>query len=230
MKSLEDVLGYKFVNPLLMAEALTHPSLAYETQRPRFDNQRLEFLGDAVIQLVLTELLYDMFPGFNEGKLTKLRARLVSGQALYQFALSIELGRFILMGKGEESTGGRERVSTLADAFESIMGAVYLDGGLEPARKAIESICSDAIGRVAESPEEKNPKGQLQEELQAISKESPVYEVLGEDGPDHAKNFTVRVLWRGAELGRATGKSKKLAEIESARIALKEQVWTDFSI
>ena len=101
MNSLEDILGYKFTNSLLLAEALTHPSLAYETQRPRFDNQRLEFLGDAVIQLVLTEVLYEKFPGFNEGKLTKLRARLVSGDALKRFAMSMNLGEFVMMGKGE---------------------------------------------------------------------------------------------------------------------------------
>ena len=140
MKSLEKVIGYKFKNSLLLAEAMTHPSLAYETQRPRFDNQRLEFLGDAVIQLVLTDLLYELFPGFNEGRLTKLRARLVSGEALYRFAKSIDLGKYVMMGKGEDSSGGRERVSTLADAFEALIGALYLDGGLEEARRSIKNI------------------------------------------------------------------------------------------
>lgn len=230
MKSLEDVLGYKFTNSLLMAEALTHPSLAYETQRPRFDNQRLEFLGDAVIQLVLTELLYGMFPGFNEGKLTKLRARLVSGDALYGFAMSIDLGEYVMMGKGEEATGGRERVSTLADAFESIMGAVYLDGGLEAARMVIEGICSEEVAQVAESPEEKNPKGQLQEVLQAIAQESPQYTVVRESGPDHQKNFHVCVAWKGMSLGEGQGVSKKEAEIKAARQALECHKWEDFSI
>jgi ribonuclease-3 len=230
MNSLENVLGYKFTNSLLLAEALTHPSLAYETQRPRFDNQRLEFLGDAVIQLVLTELLYEMFPGFNEGKLTKLRARLVSGDALKRFAMSMNLGSYVMMGKGEEATGGRERASTLADAFESVMGAVYLDGGLEGAKKAITKTCAEAIERVAKSPEEKNPKGQLQEALQAIAQESPVYEVFDECGPDHHKNFQVRVVWKDITLGEGAGNSKKSAETMAAKNAITKALWEDFSI
>ncbi|NWK56148.1 ribonuclease III [Verrucomicrobiaceae bacterium N1E253] len=230
MKSLEDVIGYKFTNSLLMAEALTHPSLAYETQRPRFDNQRLEFLGDAVIQLVLTELLYAMFPGFNEGKLTKLRARLVSGDALCRFARSINLGAYVMMGKGEEATGGRERTSTLADGFEALTGAIYLDSGLESARKVITEICSEAVARVAESPEEKNPKGQLQEILQAIAKESPVYEVVKESGPDHQKNFQVTVSWKGMLLAEGEGNSKKDAETKAAWLALQERRWEDYAI
>lgn len=230
INSLENVLGYKFTNSLLLAEALTHPSLAYETQRPRFDNQRLEFLGDAVIQLVLTELLYEMFPGFNEGKLTKLRARLVSGDALKRFAMSMNLGSYVMMGKGEEATGGRERASTLADAFESVMGAVYLDGGLEEAKKAITKTCAEAIERVAKSPQEKNPKGQLQEELQAIAQESPVYEVFDESGPDHHKNFQVRVVWKGMSLGEGAGNSKKNAETMAAKNAIEQAMWEDYSI
>ena len=230
MKALEEVVGYKFTNSLLLAEALTHPSLAYETQKPRFDNQRLEFLGDAVIQLVLTEMLYEMFPGFNEGRLTKLRARLVSGDALHRFAKSIDLGGYVMMGKGEEATGGRERVSTLADAFESLMGALYLDGGLEEVRRAIKNICSEAIQRVADSPEEKNPKGQLQEVLQAIAQESPVYVVIKESGPDHQKSFYVCVVWKGIDLGCGEGHSKKDAEINAAREALEKQLWNDFTI
>jgi len=164
MFELEEVIGYKFRNSLLMAEALTHPSLAYESQKPHFDNQRLEFLGDAVIQLVLTERLYEMFPAFSEGRLTKLRARLVSRDALHQFAIGMGLGNYIMMGKGEESTGGRDRASTLADGFESVMGAVYLDGGFDAVKGVIEKVCWKWIEQVAESPQEKNPKGELQEE------------------------------------------------------------------
>jgi len=214
----------------LLAEALTHPSLAYETQKPHFDNQRLEFLGDAVIQLILTDKLYKMFPGFSEGRLTKLRARLVSRDALQQFALSMKLGQFIMMGKGEESTGGRNRASTLADAFESLMGAIYLDGGLEVTRKVVESVCSSWIQQVAESPDEKNPKGQLQEALQALAPESPLYKVINEKGPDHNKSFVVNVSWKGLLLGEGVGRSKKEAEIEAAREAIKGRKWEDFSI
>jgi len=230
MESLENKLGYKFTNSLLLAEALTHPSLAYETQRPRFDNQRLEFLGDAVIQLVLTEILYGMFPGFNEGKLTKLRARLVSGQALSRFATDIELGSYVMMGKGEEASGGRERTSTLADAFEAVMGAIYLDGGLEAAKASIKKVCSEVVAQVAESPEEKNPKGQLQEILQSIAKEGPEYHLLAESGPDHKKSFHVQVLWKGSVLGNGLGKSKKEAETMAASDALGARLWGDVSV
>jgi len=230
MEPLENTLGYKFTNSLLLAEALTHPSLAYETQRPRFDNQRLEFLGDAVIQLVLTELLYEMFPGFDEGKLTKLRARLVSGQALSQFAIDIKLGSYVMMGKGEQASGGRERSSTLADAFEAVMGAVYLDGGLEAAKLSIKKVCSKVVSQVAESPEEKNPKGQLQEILQAIVKEGPLYSLVAESGPDHEKHFHIQVLWKDLILGEGFGKSKKEAEAQAASDALETRPWEDFSI
>ena len=159
MQSLEDKLGYKFRNSLLMAEAMTHPSLAYESQRPHFDNQRLEFLGDAVLQLVLTEHLFQLFPDFPEGRLTKLRARLVSRRALSRFAGELALGEHVLLGKGEEATGGRRRSSTLADAFEALLGAVYLDNGPDAVREIVLRACSAEIAALAASPEERNPKG-----------------------------------------------------------------------
>ena len=226
---LEEVIGYKFRNSLLLAEALTHPSLAYETQKPHFDNQRLEFLGDAVIQLLLTQRLYEMFPGFSEGRLTKLRARLVSREALLEFAHEVHLGDYIMMGKGEEATGGRARASTLADAFESLMGAVYLDGGLEAAGQVIDKVCDKWLQKVAESPEEKNPKGELQEKLQAIAAEGPDYRVIEESGPDHCKHFKVEVTWKGSALGVGEGCSKKDAEIHAASAALEKESWLGIS-
>jgi ribonuclease III, bacterial len=134
---LEERIGYKFRNALLLAEALTHPSLRHETHRTYFDNQRLEFLGDAVLQLVITEHLYGYFTAEAEGKLTKLRARLVSREALAVHAAAIELGKYLMMGRGEEASGGRLRNSTLADAFEALVGAIYLDSDLATARKFI---------------------------------------------------------------------------------------------
>src|SRR5712691_12157096 len=134
---LEERIGYKFRNPLLLAEALTHPSLGHETQQHHFDNQRLEFLGDAILQLVITEHLFRHFGDEPEGQLTKLRSRLVSREALKDHAAALDLGRFLLMGRGEEASGGRSRTSTLADAYESLIGAIYLDGGLEKIRKFI---------------------------------------------------------------------------------------------
>ncbi|MFK7912083.1 MAG: ribonuclease III [Akkermansiaceae bacterium] len=226
---LEEVIDYKFRNSLLLAEALTHPSLAYETQKPHFDNQRLEFLGDAVIQLLLTRRLYEMFPGFSEGRLTKLRARLVSREALCKFANGIGLGEYIMMGKGEEATGGRARPSTLSDAFESVMGAVYLDGGIDAAEVVLSKVSEKWINMIAESPEEKNPKGELQEKLQALAPEGPEYVVVNESGPDHCKCFRVKVVWMGTDLGEGEGGSKKDAETKAAREALEQCLWLSVS-
>ena len=224
MESLEQKIGYKFRNSLLLAEALTHPSLAYESQRPHFDNQRLEFLGDAVLQLILTVELYRLFPKFNEGTLTKLRSRLVSRHALNRYASSVELGQYLMMGKGEEGSGGRQRPSTLADAFESLIGAVYLDGGQEAANEFVLRLCSEAIQEIVEAPDEINPKGHLQELLQAHSTGSPQYNILAQEGPDHCKNFEAEVVWHGERLGVGQGKSKKLAETAAALNALQNPV------
>ncbi len=225
MESLESRLGYKFRNSLLLAEAMTHPSLAYESQRPHFDNQRLEFLGDAVLQLILTEDLYKMFPDFPEGRLTKLRSQLVSRRALARFALTIDLGSYVLLGKGEEATGGRRRMSTLADGFEALIGAVYLDSGYTGARDLVLRLFQSEIEALAGSPEERNPKGELQECLQAISPQAPSYRILGESGPDHRKVFQAEVSWKGMILAVGKGKSKKEAEARAAGEALRARVW-----
>src|SRR6185295_10881190 len=137
MNPLEQRLHYKFRNPLLLAEALTHPSLGHETQRHHFDNQRLEFLGDAVLQLIFTEYLFDRYPEASEGQLTKLRARIVSREGLKIHALAIGLGRYLMMGKGEESSGGRERASALADAYEALIGAMYIDSDYVTVRRIV---------------------------------------------------------------------------------------------
>lgn len=225
MESLESRLGYKFRNSLLLAEAMTHPSLAYESQSPHFDNQRLEFLGDAVLQLILTEDLFKMFPDFPEGRLTKLRSQLVSRRALARFALTIDLGSYVLLGKGEEATGGRRRMSTLADGFEALIGAVYLDIGYDGARDLVLRLFQPEIEALACSPEERNPKGELQECLQAIHPQAPSYRVLGESGPDHRKVFQAEVSWRGIVLATGKGKSKKEAEARAAGEALRTRLW-----
>jgi ribonuclease III len=225
MEPLEEIIAYKFRNSLLLGEALTHPSLAYETQRPHFDNQRLEFLGDAVIQLILTELLFRIFPTFSEGKLTKLRSRLVSRKALRTYASRIHLGSYLLMGQGEEASGGRERSSTLADAFEALIGAIYLDGGLAAAQHFLLAHCQTAIQDVQDHPEEINPKGELQEILQAISSSSPCYQIISQQGPDHCRTFEASVTWEGLDLGTGQGSSKKEAETSAATHALKARHW-----
>jgi ribonuclease-3 len=224
-ESIEKIIGYKFTNSLLLAEALTHPSLAYETQRPHFDNQRLEYLGDAVLQLVLTDELYRANPAFGEGRLTKIRSRLVSRDALWRFAKQIQLSNFLLLGKGEESSGGKERASTLADAYEALIGAIYLDGGLSAAKDFVLSQSTAAIADAVDEPDESNPKGRLQELLQAISQTSPSYRIVQQEGPDHAKIFEVCVEWEGRLLGLGRGGSKKEAEFEAAIQALKDTVW-----
>jgi len=221
METLEQKIGYKFQNSLLLGEALTHPSLAYETSEPHFDNQRLEFLGDAVIQLALTHELFRRFTLLREGPLTKIRARLVSRQALAEFAGNLGLGEFLLIGKGEAQTGGRERPSTLADCMEALVGAIYLDGGFEPASEFFLEQCSDALDQMGEEPEEDNPKGKLQELLQAIDPKSPVYRLVSAVGPDHDRIFTCEVSWRGETLGSGKGGNKKLGEANAAVSALE---------
>lgn len=225
MNPLEQRVGHKFRNSLLLAEALTHPSLGHETQRHHFDNQRLEFLGDAVLQLVITEHLYSIFPREAEGRLTKLRSRLVSREALRAHALRLELGQFLMMGRGEEASGGRERTSTLADAFEALLGAIYLDTDLATARRFVLTLAADDLAQLDAEPIDLNPKGHLQEVLQAISPTSPVYELLAESGPEHEKTFIVRVSWEGMALGEGSGRSKKQAETAAALQAVQRKPW-----
>lgn len=226
MELLESILGHHFQDPALLTQALTHASLGYETQRTQPDNQRLEFLGDAVIQLLLSELLFQRYSEADEGLLTKVRAQLVSTKALARVARRIQLGGFLLMGRGEESHGGRERDSSLADALEAVAGAVFLDGGMEAARGLATRLFHPEIELLGDEPDDQNPKGQLQERLQAISPESPKYRIVEQSGPDHAKSFVAAVTWGGRELGRGLGKSKKEAEVEAARSALEQGVGT----
>jgi len=226
MEPLESRIQYKFRNSLLLAEALTHPSLAYESQRPHFDNQRLEYLGDAVLQLIVTEELFRMFPESTEGRLTKLRSRVVSRRALARFAMEIQLGEYVLLGKGEEATGGRRRLSTLADALESLIGAVYLDSGPDAARELVLRLFKTEISGMADSGmEELNPKGELQECLQGIHPQAPVYRILSESGPDHRRVFLAEVSWREKVLATGKGKSKKEAEARAASEALRVRLW-----
>jgi ribonuclease-3 len=222
---LEERIQYQFRNPRLLSEALTHPSVAHEKQRKHFDNQRLEFLGDAVLQLVITEHLFAQYREAAEGRLTTQRSRLVSREALKVHAAQLDLGRHLLMGRGEEASGGRQRDSTLGDAFEALLGAIYLDSDLETVRRFILAAMSDDLERLEEEPLEVNPKGQLQELLQAISPRSPVYELLSQHGREHEKTFSVRVVWENQVLGEGSGRSKKQAESAAALAALKDQLW-----
>ena len=225
MNPLEQRIQYKFRNSLYLAEALTHPSLGHETQRHHFDNQRLEFLGDAVLQLIFTEHLFQRFPSFSEGQLTKMRSRLVSREGLRVHAVSIGLGEYLMMGRGEESSGGRVRASALADAFEALIGAMYLDSDLDAVRRFVLREAEPDIQNLLHEPMNVNPKGRLQELLQSLSPRSPVYLIIRQSGPEHQKNFESIVRWLELELGRGMGKSKKEAEVAAAIDALQHHRW-----
>ncbi len=215
-------LGYKFRDEGLLRLALTHPSIAHEDNAPVPHNQRLEFLGDAVLQLVLTQELYEKFPTFDEGPLTKARAKLVNRRALAERALALDLGAHLILSRGEEMHGGRERPSALADVFEALLGAIFLDGGFEAASKFILSEFGAAFGELGEFPGIENPKGELQELLQARSSKAPEYHVVSAVGPDHDRVFECTVEHEGVELARGSGKSKKIAESNAAMAALKK--------
>ena len=220
-QQLQTSIGHQFKKPELLHEALTHPSLAHECgNNSATHNQRLEFLGDAVLQLILTDRIYELYPTFPEGKLTQIRAHLANRHMLYRRAQTIQLGEFLLLGKGEESSGGRQRLSNLADAFEALLGAIYLDGGIRAARKFVLRQFAEEVKTLKETAARQNPKGRLQELLQVQSTANPHYRVVQESGPDHHKNFEAVVEWEGRVIGRGTGTSKKFAETAAAEAAL----------
>jgi ribonuclease-3 len=218
--ALEIEIDYQFKNPLLLREALTHSSIALDQRKNPFDNERLEFLGDAVLQLIITAHLFELFPDFKEGRLTKIRTRLVSRTALKAYATDLQLGKYLIMGRGEEASGGRERSSILGNSFEALIGAIYLDGGLDASRIFILKHAKEHLNHVVTEPEEINPKGRLQEFLQSLSSEIPEYELLEESGAAHLKQFRCRVFWNGKTLGIGQGNSKKKAEVAAATEAL----------
>jgi ribonuclease-3 len=221
LEELQRALGYRFSKPDLLQLALTHPSVAHETTAPTPHNQRLEFLGDAVLGLVLTQELYEKFHSVSEGPLTKARAQMVNRRSLAEQARRFHIGRFLILSRGEESSGGREKQSALADAFEAILGAIFLDGGFEAAREFILKCFRDSFGQLARIPNIDNPKGELQERLQAQSADAPCYETTSVSGPDHDRLFECAVFHDGRELGRGKGKSKKAAESQAALAALQ---------
>ncbi len=222
LAELQQRLGYPFRDENLLRLALTHPSVAHEQNTPTPHNQRLEFLGDSVLGLVLTRELYERFPAADEGSLTKIRAKLVNASALSDHGRALNLGAHLLLSRGEENTGGRERASTLADAFESLLGAIFLDGGFEAAREFTMREFGAKFGEVGAMPGIDNPKGELQELLQAKSPTAPEYQLISTNGADHDRDFECAVLHAGVELARGRGKSKKAAESDAALAALKQ--------
>ncbi|MGD0537425.1 MAG: ribonuclease III [Verrucomicrobiota bacterium] len=220
LRQLQQELGCLFRDEELLRLALTHPSVAHEHGAGVKHNQRLEFLGDAVLQLILTRALYEQFPDFGEGQLTKARARLANRRSLSEQSRQLNLGRHLTLSRGEEQQGGRDRPSALADAFEAVVGAIFLDNGFEAAREFVLRRFADQFALIAGTPALENPKGELQEMLQAGSAETPSYNVERASGPDHDRVFECAVYHRGIELGRGTGKSKKDAESQAALAAL----------
>jgi ribonuclease III len=221
--SIEDFqsrLGYTFRNVQILQEALTHPSYGHELRQHAPDNQRLEFLGDAVLQLAVTQRLYEVLPHESEGPMTMLRARLVNRSQLHSLAEQIDLGSELVLGKGEELNSGRTRSSNLADAMEAVIGAVFLDAGWETARDLVLRLLNPEIAQIDKKNLSENPKGDLQEFLQTKGGEPPEYICESESGPAHARIFEVSVHWQGQKLGSGSGPSKKEAEINAARAAL----------
>lgn len=215
----EETIDYKFNNKEYILEALTHSSYSNENKRYNF-NERLEFLGDSVLSIVVSDYLFKNEKDLPEGELTKLRASIVCEESLSEVANKIKLGDFMLLGKGEEATGGRERISILADAFEAVIAAIYLDGSIEDARNFIlnnmKSIISDARrGKIF-----RDYKTHLQEVLQGKGESNIWYKLIDEKGPDHNKRFIIEVGTNNDVLGIGEGKSKKEAEQLAARVAL----------
>jgi len=218
---LEARLGHSFRNAALCETALTHTSWVNEAGQPeRSDNERLEFLGDAVLDLVVSDLLMRRFPDRREGDLSRARAALVSEPGLAQVAVALELGRFILLGKGEERTGGRGRPSILANALEALLGAIYVDAGFDAAAAVASRLFESRIEEVDQHAR-LDYKSRLQERAQALWQTAPVYEVVAEEGPDHDKRFEVALSLAGRPYGRAIGRSKKEAEQGAAAAALE---------
>ncbi len=220
--ALEDRLGFPIERPDLVVAALTHTSFVNEHRGETLqDNERLEFLGDAVISLAVSQRLMERFPGASEGELSKLRAALVDEAALAKLAVQLDLGALLRLGRGEELTGGRKKVSLLADALEAVVAALYLAGGLAPVLALVDGFHGEAFERAATGALARDHKTLLQELSQRRLKATPRYRVVAEHGPDHAKTFEVEIELRGEMLGRGAGRTKKDAEQSAAKLALE---------
>ena len=223
METLEKKLGYVFRDPALLQAALYHSSYANEHRGAHIaSNERLEFLGDAVLGFVTAEHLYKRHPDLPEGDLTRIRAALVCEESLHEVAQTLSLGDHLCLGKGEEQGGGRRRPSILADATESVFAAVYLDGGIEAARELIHRVLLDKEQEEQVEERRRDYKTELQELVQRKPDQTLRYEMTGSAGPDHARLFAFRVTLNGEPIGAGEGRSKKEAEQSAARSALKK--------
>lgn len=220
MNSLENKLNYKFKNIDLLKNALIHSSYANEIRGNTHSNERLEFLGDSVLSIIVSEHIYNKFPNMPEGELTRMRASLVCEKSLYSFSRELGIGEYLKLGRGEEKNGGRERESILADAFEAVLAAIYLDGGMTAAKKHIMNTVLRDL-KHHDDDNFKDYKTTLQEIIQRNPEECVSYILIDESGPDHNKLFTVEVHLNSNVIGKGSGKSKKQAEQMAARQALE---------
>jgi ribonuclease-3 len=219
--SLQGRLGLTFRDPSLLAIALTHRSTVNERPEEGLqDNERLEFLGDAILGAVVAEELYQVFPEAPEGSLTVMRAELVREAGLARWARRLELGQYLVLGKGEEQRGGGERDGLLSSAFEALIGAIYLDQGHEPAKRVIVDLMAEAMPNLSPSALAQDPKSELQNRVQGRFHSLPTYRVVSTEGPEHRPVFTIEVTAEGGVSGLGTGPSKQTAEQEAARQAL----------
>ena len=214
------LLGYQFKDISLLETALTHPSYASEHKSAHY--QRLEFLGDSVLQLAMTSKLYLEREDLDEGKLTRMRANMVREEALFEAAKPLRIAEFIRLSAGEDRGTGRQKPSIIADVFEAILAAVYLDGGMEEASKFVERALSKRLSEIKVEEDPLDYKSSLQEQIQADGRETPVYELVEQRGAPHERSFEMRVLCAGEELGRGIGRTKRAAQQLAAKEALSK--------
>lgn len=220
LEKLENKLGYQFSNIHYLETALRHTSFVKGDGNGKEHNQRMEFLGDAVLELCVSENIYQKYQEYNEGALTRLRAAVVCEPALYQAALAFDLPKYVQLGHGEESTGGRKKPSIISDAFEAVIGAIFLDGGFEAAKTFIEKFSDDMIKATAAKTETKDYKTMLQEYVQKHHWGNVRYELVSAQGPDHKKVFSICVILGEERLGEGIGASKQEAGQQAAKQAL----------
>jgi ribonuclease III len=222
LEDFESVLGFTFHDKSLLTRALTHRSYLNENpDLPYLDNERLEFLGDAILDFVAAEYLYQHFPEMSEGDLTSLRAALVKGESLARFAVDLGLPPYLLMSRGEDAAGGRTRAPLLAGAFEALIGALYLDQGFDAARELVLRFVAPAAEQVHRERLDRDAKSMLQELSQGHLQVTPQYRLVETRGPDHAKEFTIEVVLKDKVYGSGVGRNKQTAEQEAARVALE---------
>ena len=226
LREFQEIIGYKFTNEELLKIALTHSSYAHENKDKKvIYNERLEFLGDSVLSLLVSRYIFENYPHLPEGNLTKMRAAVVCEKSLYECAVNIDLGKYLILGRGEERTGGRTRMSILSDAYEALIAAIYLDSNFDVTREWVLGQVYEAIENAAKGRLSKDYKTEFQEVAQKDGDVNICYKVISESGPDHNKSFTVAVYLDGKLMGEGEGTSKKRAEqkaAENALFAIKE--------